>query len=231
MSNQLGLPEVEQVAIGHWKKGSAMPQQYDAITNSLETRAKQRVLNALKKGFVMGKPGEFLMDIPEEKAETLNVVCEEEVAAPFTMKSDQKGERLLSFDSLSPSKEKPHSLRDIEEGVLVQVQNSFSRKIHLHLEGSSGTICGRWECGSRKCPTLKANFFLDMESIPFRENVKDLCGGCYSEAKAKVYKDIAKIPTVTALVLNEDSESSYDSDASEKSENREEESSIDWSEI
>ena len=70
-----------------------------------------------------------------------------------------------------------------------------------------------------------------MEGISVRENVKDLCGGCYSEAKAKVYKDSVKIPTVTALVLNEDSESSYDSDASEKSENREEESSIDWLEI
>ena len=37
-----------------------MPQQYDALTNLLETRANQKVLV----GLVIGKPGEFLCDVP-----------------------------------------------------------------------------------------------------------------------------------------------------------------------
>ena len=59
MANQLGLPELEQEAIGHWRKGSAMPQHYDALHCSLETKAKDRILTTMAGGFRPGKKGEL----------------------------------------------------------------------------------------------------------------------------------------------------------------------------
>ena len=68
LSNQLGMPVLEQEAIGHWKEGSAMPQHYDISTNSLEIRAKQQVLNAPNNGYDGEMPGDFLMDVPTKPA-------------------------------------------------------------------------------------------------------------------------------------------------------------------
>ena len=203
MSNQLGLPEIEQVAIGHWAKGSAMPQQYDALTNSLETRAKQRILEAMKKGYVVGKPGEFLGDVP-----VMDNSCN----------SSQAGSS-ISFDSsmaLVPLQEpedfgpesKPSSMpKVLTEGTLSQVRNSFSKKIHLTLSGFSGALC-RWECGTRENPALNADFCSGLNTYSPGENVMNLCGRCYCEAKATMCAKLAKIPSVFDLRLADEELSS-----------------------
>ena len=64
LSSQLGLDPAQQEAIGHWNKGSSMPTHYDAMNNSLEIRAKQHIVGSIRKGYEVGKRGEFLMDDP-----------------------------------------------------------------------------------------------------------------------------------------------------------------------
>ena len=50
LSNQIGPDPLNQEAIDHWKRGSVMPQQYDAMTSSLEIRVEQDILSAVHGG-------------------------------------------------------------------------------------------------------------------------------------------------------------------------------------
>ena len=107
----------------------------------------------------------------------------------------------------------------ITKGSLVQVRNSFSKKIHLWLSGCSTALCS-WKCGTQEQPALQVNFCVGLRDYPPEENVKNLCGRCCSESKAKMCANIAVIPLKTDFLLaddgmSSDSESESDEDDEE----------------
>ena len=103
-----------------------MPQAYDSLASSAETRAKQRILGAMKKGFVLSSKGEFLKPIPLDNAE---------VAAPEEIGGVASSPSCVDKTSTT-SMSTPPSLRGRCGGAkVVQVQNTFSLKIHLSTGG------------------------------------------------------------------------------------------------
>ena len=138
LANQLGLESLEQEAIGHWKKGSAMPQVYDSLNNSLEIRAKQRVLGALARGFKMGKAGEFFMNVSTEPLaeplteEVQQVVTAEEVPLAGEGEKPDPPVPVEYVDALP--------IRDRISDSVFQVRNAVTHRIHLWSVGNF-TFC------------------------------------------------------------------------------------------
>ena len=210
MANQLALPELEQESIGHWKKGSSMPQHYDTITNSLETRAKGKILEALTKGFIVGKKGEFLMTVPNPKEKFL------QHSQTLGEESDDSVGATVLVQGVSPVKASKHHVKKVRCGpdakkIVTQVRNCFSRAIHLHTYGQTTAFCG-WVCGTKSSPALKAEFMASVNSLPPEENVKDLCGGCYSDAGVTSVCHVCTLPTKENLTLEESDQSSCESE-------------------
>ena len=54
-----------------------MPTHYDSMNNSLEIRAKQHIVGSIRKGFDVGKRGEFLMDDPVLSKEGISMTVVE----------------------------------------------------------------------------------------------------------------------------------------------------------
>ena len=52
-ARQLRLSETEQVEIGHWSVGSAMPRMYDSAACVTELTAKNAICSAINKGWVL----------------------------------------------------------------------------------------------------------------------------------------------------------------------------------
>ena len=65
----------------------------------------------------------------------------------------------------------------------IQVVNTESRKIHLHSPGSMATLC-QWTCGSPENPHFRADFKESYNEIDVTQNVRFVCGRCYSKNNA-----------------------------------------------
>ena len=224
LANQLGLDSLEQEAIGHWKKGSAMPQVYDTLTNSLEIRAKQRVLGALARGFKMGKAREFFMDVS---------------TAPLTESLDEEVKEVITAEEvpLAENGEKPDPPLSIEyvdalpirerlADSIFQVRNAVTHRIHLWGNGNF-TLCSRLLCGTRDTPSTGALFESSYNSLDPVMNVTYLCQTCYGRKMVNrlppdvkirnydEYKALAAPPAPVATsssVQPEDEDSSDDDD-------------------
>ena len=95
--------------------------------------------------------------------------------------------------------------------VVTQVQNGYSKAIHLYVYGQRTALCG-WFCGSIGSPALKADFLPSVNSLPPKENVRDLCGGCYSDAGVTSICNSCTLPTKENLTLEDSDRSSCESD-------------------
>jgi len=185
MANQLGLPELEQEAIGHWRKGSAMPQHYDALHCSLETRAKDRILTAMKGGFRPGKKGEFFADIstftPPPK--------------DFSPKKAKPEARLTNPVSIKPVVEyvdtAPLSGRIGTSFRLVR--NTDNQKLHVHSIGNV-TVSGDWACGCPETPSVNADFCGPLGSVDLVKDFENVCSRCFSEKMTARFSSVVKVP-------------------------------------
>ena len=198
LSNQLGMPVLEQEAIGHWKKGSAMPQHYDASTNSLEIRAKQQVLNALNHGYDVAMPGDFLMDIPTKSSSpsTSSSSCSSSLNTPL---GDEEMTSTLRRDvPLEVEYVEVPPLKELCSVRPIQVVNTESKKIHLHSPGSMATLC-KWTCGSPKNPHFRASFKESYNDIDLTQNVRFVCSRCYSRANCKRLEHLVHIEPYPVL--------------------------------
>ena len=212
LASQMGLPELEQEAVGHWKKGSSMPQHYDALHSSLETRAKQRILDGVAGGFMLGKRGEFFGKSPvdslsnPEPATSSIVLSDSDTHAV----SDVNPTPVVGVEYVIPSPLRQRCSGD----AVFQVQNSFSLKIHFYTTGKQ-SVCS-WLCGSQSDPTCKADFKPSFDTLCPREHFKFLCERCYTPMVTFLLKDKASIPTyddLRAEILGQSSGSSSDCDA------------------
>ena len=216
MSTQLGLDPSQQEAIGHWKKGSTMPLEYDASTNSLEIRAKQHILSSVRKGFDVSKPGEFLMADPSSDPTRVNVdpcsavSCDSDL--PVVQADEPEPVVPLPADSSSgsgdlgalpicdvvvqddgPVVEK--GSRDQYQISPVQVVDNVNKKVHLYCSGGR-TLCNTWKCGPRDKPLLDAKgkvralFEKHYDCIDIVElESRRVCQLCFSESSTKRFRD------------------------------------------
>ena len=158
----------------------------------------------------MGKKGEFLMTVPkpEEKVKHHPQTLDEE--------SDDSVGATVQVQGVSPVKAHKDHVKKVRCGpggkkVVTQVQNCFSKAIHLHLYGQTTAMCG-WDCGTKKSPSLKAEFMASVNSLPPQENVRDLCGGCYSDAGVTSICHVCTLPYKKNLTLEESDQSSCESE-------------------
>ena len=219
LANQLGLESLEQEAIGHWKKGSAMPQVYDTLTNSLEIRAKQRVLGALSRGFQMGKAGEFFMNVSTEPlTESLGEEVKQVVAAddvPLAEDGEKPDPPLpIEYVDTLP-------IRDRLSDSIYQVRNAVTQRIHLWGNGNF-TLCSRLLCGTRDSPSTGALFESSFNSLDPVANVTYLCQTCYgrkmvsrlpSEVKIRNYDEYKALSSPPAPAVQAGDEDSSDDDS------------------
>ena len=184
MANQLGLPELEQEAIGHWRKGSAMPQHYDALHCSLETRAKDRILTAMAGGFRPGKKGEFFADISTFTPPPRD----------FSPKKAKPGPRLTNPASIKPAVEyvdtAPMSGRIGTSFRLVR--NKDNQKLHVHSIGNV-TVSGDWACGCPENPSVNADFCGPLGSVDLAKDADNVCPKCFSDKMTVRFASVAKV--------------------------------------
>ena len=182
LGTQLGLEDPQLTALGHWNRGSCMPQHYDALTNSTEIRGKQRVLLAVLTGYKMAAQGAFLQN---EDGTTPD-------AAPQNAQQEIKCTEFAHFDHVphvdpcedenlpvekgdlaakettddcpvdietqaSPTQEdKPRAplVSGSEKiAVPVQVLDTLKGKVHLYTAGCR-SMCNTWDSGSMEFPMV-----------------------------------------------------------------------------
>ena len=184
MGTQLGLADSLQEAIGHWKKGSSMPQTYDAMINSMENRAKQHVFSVVAQGFRVAAPGEFLMADPLELSKA--------ALDALTDSDTKQADVLVETEIISPVKvgaEKFWSFTPI------QVVNTSTKKVHLYCPGDFA-ICEKWVTATPKEPALdssgKSNrdFKESWNSVELKV-LDDVCQLCYSEKVCAKFKEFS----------------------------------------
>ena len=199
-SNQLALPALEQEAIGHWKKGSAMPQQYDATTNSLEIRAKQQILQYLENGYDLVRPGQFLMEVPSTPKKTGST------SSSSTKKSDpdtppKRSTKLRKDVPLEIEYVDVPLKKDLFAVCPIQVSNTDSHKIHLHGPGTEITFC-QWACGTVEDPHIKASFEESATSLDVQKLWQVVCSKCYSAENCKRAAHLIKLVPFKVLKAN-----------------------------
>ena len=191
MSNQLGLSSDQQEAIGHWKKGSAMPLHYDAEQNSLEIHAKQRVLRAVSNGFRVGKKGEFIMPEPTENRDEEPPVSEDQLVweSAEVAGTDRPARGGLSQFEVMP----------------VHVEDLKTQKLHLYSTGKRA-VCNTWDCGCPDDPLkykngdIRALFHPSCEAVDLKSKSLDLvCQTCFSDINAVRFSGLVTIPSYNDL--------------------------------
>ena len=192
------MPVLEQEAIGHWKKGSAMPQHYDASTNSLEIRAKQQVLNALDNGYDLAKPGDFLMDVSTKPASSSSSSSSGPAASDGTPSNRETNSTLRRDVPLEVEYVDVPPLKELCSVRPIQVVNTESKKIHLHSPGSMATLC-QWTCGSPENPHFRASFKESHNEIDLTQNVRFVCSRCYSKNNCKRLESLVHIEPYSVL--------------------------------
>jgi hypothetical protein len=200
LSAQLGLDPAQQEAIGHWNKGSSMPIHYDAMTNSLEIRAKQHVVGSVRKGYKIGNRGEFLMDDPVVVGGTVVT----DVGAPPSPAKDVPvvgtivvEEKLESTNHSSGYVVWEKVGAEKFEHSPVQVVDAVTRKVHLRSCGGRA-VCNTWSCGTPDNPLImesgehRAVFQVSHQEVDIMAvMLPDICQSCFSEYNTKKFKEVS----------------------------------------
>lgn len=160
-ARQLGLPENEQVEMGHWATGSAMPRRYDSMACVTELLAKSKVTNALSKGWTIAPPG----------------------CVPQVLRDDAD----LQTPRPCPKKAKCQPSTRAVAGFITKskfVRNFESGCVHLW-NGGLTSICNQFKCGSPDCPSDGAVF------VPPPTDAADIdarCKACYKASMKYGFK-------------------------------------------
>ena len=182
MSRQLRLPEAEQIEIGHWSTGSAMPRKYDVAACVTELSAKQAILNAVANGWQVADPGCVAMPPPPTCAAnsvpgaSANPTAKKPGCfAKSGIRKPNAAPPLQTFAKLTRVPETSACLLDIGR----QVTHLHTGRIHLWRAGDY-TICNSWKCGSPENAAGPASF------IPPGKCLNDTpltphCRSCYSD--------------------------------------------------
>ena len=149
-------------AMGHWQRGSAMPNVYDASSGVTELSTKVSVLGALSDGWCPTKQGEVVPDyvVP--------------ASHPGKVPSWHVAKCIIG-----PAKQPPRPLHGV--GFLLQplvVAHTRRKKLHTSLPFAGKTVCKWWSCGTIEAPSSSAIFGDCVSDIQLIEY--DWCRHCKS---------------------------------------------------
>ena len=163
-ARQLRLSETEQVEIGHWSVGSAMPRMYDSAACVTELTAKNAICSAINKGWTLVEGGCVALPPPAVKI-TFPPTPPPPMVPPSSVKKPKAGG--VGFKNVAV----------LDVGL--QVSNINNGKTHLWRSGLK-TVCRSWECGTPDDSRPFAKFMGVGVFIPDC-SISPQCRICFSE--------------------------------------------------
>jgi len=161
-ARQLRLSDSDQVEIGHWTTGSAMPRRYDSAACVTELTAKAAILQAMGRGWALAEPGCVAAPPPPPPPPIADGSPVLPTSAPLSKTTG--GKALGDKQKLQLVKRAPHVIpsrvgaKDINVLSLGRhVSHINTGKTHLWKAGEK-TLCRRWQCGSPDAATYLAKF-------------------------------------------------------------------------
>ena len=128
--------------LGHWEKGSKMPERYDAASCVTELYTRKKIADVLRTGWRPAADGSLPAPATPAAAGT---------ACPATpMVTIEKPEQ-------AKVEEKMEEASSSSAGTLM-VYNNRGKKLHLVSPPLIKTLCNFWTCGTVARPTKYAEF-------------------------------------------------------------------------
>ena len=160
-ARQRRMTEEEQCAIGHWSKGSKMPEHYDSVVSTIEMAAKEAIIKFFRSGGDLVEAGRFPMPNP---------LCDVPLPEKVILVGPQN--KVQKFD---------------QSTLPVQVVYTVADRVHLYHPKVSvrRTICSLYACGTPMAPTKYACFCEAWNSRSPTGEWEFLCGSCYTEPYLK----------------------------------------------
>ena len=231
VARNLGMSDEIVNCLGHWVKGSTMPERYDVMANTVEMVNKAKIMACFQTGlWSQTKEGENPIPMPSDedlkKAGWL---------PPVAPQSEKMKEAAVKLNSIAFNAVVRNPTVNAEGELVVTPLINMEKPIHAEIEEPKrvfnkryGTVhvwirgeralCG-WHSGSAKAPK-EFSVFLDSltEVAPECRNgrCKALCAKCYSQ------RHLACVPVAKRLqsmeeMINEVDCLSADSDGAESS--------------
>ena len=149
-------------AMGHWQRGSAMPNVYDASSGVTELSTKVSVLSALSYGWCPAKQGEVVPDYAVPASH------------PGKVPSWQVAK---CFNSSAKQPRRPvHGSSFLLQPLVVA--HTRRKKLHKALPFAGKSMCRWWSCGTIEAPSSSAVFGDNVSDIQLIEY--DWCRHCKS---------------------------------------------------
>ena len=183
---QLSLPEHEQVEMGHWTTGSAMPRRYDSAACVTELIAKSKVSAAFRAGWNVAEAG--CVPVPPPPPCTVEKPSETPPAPPLEKKRKTMVPQVNT------------SILNIR-----RVAHLTRGKVHAWRSGLR-TVCNTWQCGDPKNPAELAVFAKDKDTWA-KTSDTSFCKPCFKDNL-----NFLELPEESSDGGSEDSEDFEDED-------------------
>ena len=184
-ARQLRLTDSEQVEIGHWSVGSAMPRRYDAAACVTELTAKASITGAVARGWSIVPAG--CVAVPPPPVPDAGLVCSlvPEPSRPVHSITIASSPSYPPPPHVPPGKRRKLTkpvVRTVETAIVDvgrHVSHVNTGKTHLWKDGRK-SVCRGWECGTPDAPASTAVFCgmgVKIKDTP----VTPQCRRCYAQ--------------------------------------------------
>ena len=128
--------------LGHWEKGSKMPERYDAASCVTELYTRKKIADVLRSGWRPAADGS--LPVPVTPA-MIEIPCPSTPGVTMEKHLEKKAE--ANKEEASSSSE-----------ATLLVYNNRGKKLHVVRPPSIKTMCNFWTCGTVARPTQYAEF-------------------------------------------------------------------------